>query len=558
MIASLPLGSFRGIDSIRPAVWILIWSPVPVLITLGYRFGRRRYEPSAREDARKPILFLGPSDHASRTSLQPTGPLAIFAGVRSGFGTWDTYYEDPELPSEQIKLRKILLDAYPIRLLRMLANHEVENTEESLLRYFESFGPVIAIGSNGEATPIPGSTPSDVEDEKRRESIRDALRRSQAVVIQPGSSTGVRWELEQIRAGLEPSRALLCLVNYRRNPQGYEDLTSVVRESLRVELPRVVPFLDRAAFIEFDPRWLPQVQLLSYRCPCSWPFDANAADLKYTLQPFTQGLNGGQREAPRPPRWVRGPATVTAGVLACGIALFVSWIFIFSMNSAAQFVRLFAGLPPSPIRRENHEVSALSSTDAVKSAQPIPELVARSRRITLSGRSVPYHLNIPEAMIKKNPDKEIIEYWRKSPDGALSIQVLAHDQPEDLSTAAKDRLELNRVEGVTEVNLDGARTVNRSGVDWIEAEISLKMNDGGTAKELFRATSDERGTVFVVIHVMGTPAERRTYLTVAQETLSSIRLDRPARSSGKTAPAKSQREPDSNNSLANARTPQQR
>jgi hypothetical protein len=393
---------------------------------------------------------------------------------------------------------------HPVRLLRMVLDYGVGTSEESLVRYFETFGPVIAIGKPGERLATPGASRMYVEDARWQDAIRAELERAQAVVVQPGSTSGVRWELEQIRAGVEPYRVLLCLVSFWRNPQAYEDLANLARECLRLELPRVVPFLDRPCFLFFDRGWTPQLQLMSYKNPIWWPLTSDATDLPYTLHPFVQGMHGGEREVPRRPLWTKGAGRVTAEFAALGLALLVMTVPVLVVHSFAQnVVGAFVG-----------------ST----SNGQVPDAVARSPRVTLSGGSVPYRFEVPEALVKVAPDAEGIEHARKSPDGRFSVQVIASTEAEDVSNLAELRLKKNSGTGVLESNLESVRTVPQAGVDWVEARIYAKLENGFTAREVTRATSNAHGTVIVIVHVLGVPDLNPVYRNLAEEILSSFRF----------------------------------
>ena len=346
-----------------------------------------------------------------------------------------------------------------------------------------------------------------IDDAHWQETVLAELKRCQAVVVQPGSTAGVRWELEQIRTHVEPFRVLFCLVSFWKNPQAYEELEIIGRECLGLDLPRVVPFLDRPCFLYFERGWTPRLQELSYKNPILWPLTADGADLTYTLTPFVQGMHGGEREQPREPLWKRGFGKAMAFSAAFLLAVIILFIPIVTVRLLGQYViGAFVSSPSSPDDRQ------------------IPELVARSPRITLEGRAVPYRFEVPQALVKQAADNEMIEHWLKSPDGHLSIQALAHKGPEDLSTLAQQRLQMNTGNEIAESKLESVRTINQGGVDWIETQIMVKMKSGVTAKETFRATSDARGSVFVVAHVVGSPSADPIYSRISQEIFQSVRF----------------------------------
>ena len=371
----------------------------------------------------------------------------------------------------------------------------------------------------------PGWARVYIEDERWQAAVVTELGRSQAVVVQPGSTAGVRWELEQIREHVAAYRVLFCLVSFWKNPQAFDDLATLARETLRLELPRVVPFLERPCFIYFEQGWIPQLQELSYRNPILWPLTADASDLRYTLQPFVQGMHGGEREIPRRPRWTRGAGKLAAGFAALLMSIVIVEVTYFGVAYLNNWItrslddRLRARPEPAQPRR-----------------QPIAELVARSPRITLAGRAVPYQFEVPQSLIKVTPEVEMVEHWRKSADGLMSVRVVAHDQREDLSTLAKERLEANTGEGILEARLQSTRTVNHAGVDWVEGRVVVKMKNGISVWEIARGTSGPNGTVLVIVDVVESQESNSVYLRLTDEVLQSFRfVERPDR--GVTPPA---------------------
>ncbi len=365
-----------------------------------------------------------------------------------------------------------------------------------------------------------------LEDAHWQASVLAELKRCQAVVVQPGSTTGVRWELEQIRRHVEPFRVLFCLVSYWKDPQSYEALETISREGLGLELPRVVPFLERPSFVYFDRGWLPRVQELSYKNPVLWPLTADAADLHYTLDPFVQGMHGGEREGPRALRWRRGIGKSLADVAAVLIALIILFVPVVTINLVAKYA-------------VGSFVSSRSGVDERQKA----DVVARSPKITLEGRAVPYRFELPQAFVTQPPENELVEHARSSPDNLLSLQVVAHKQREDLTTVAQARLKMNSGKGIAESKLESVRTIKQAGVDWVETQIVAKLENGIAAKEIFRATSGEKGSVFVVTLLLGSAVTDPVYNRVAEEILASFRFAESPASSVESAQAKPKETP---------------
>ena len=81
--------------------------------------------------------------------------------------------------------------------------------------------------------------------------------------------------------------------------------------------------------------WL---QELSYKNPALWPLTTDAADLVYTLQPFVQGMHGGEREMPRQPRWDRGARKATTNVAAFLLGLVFALGPLLVVHAVAKYV----------------------------------------------------------------------------------------------------------------------------------------------------------------------------------------------------------------------------
>ena len=503
-------------------LWTLIWAPSPLMMYAGYRMCLRRYDPKKSDDTRKPILFLRPFEDDAAMSLQPTGVLSAITGVRGPSSISRTWSSASE--GGRISATNIAVISHPARMFRMLLNIGAGSSEETIARHFESYGPVVAIGRPGELLSTPGAARVYLADDEWQAVVLDELKRSQAVVMQPGSTEGVRWELERIRERVEPYRVLLCLVSFWKDPDRYEDLTRLLRRTFRVEMPRIIPFLDRPAFVYFDAGWVPRVQELSYKCPAIWPFTAEAADLNYSLHPFLQGIHGGDREPPRRPRWTSGVGTATSGLAAFALGLASVIVPIWAIHFAAQ--SLFSSkvaIAPQPV-----------TVRATPPADQLPQVVVRSSKITLTGVSVPYSFQVSEVLLKVKPDDADIEHFRKSPDGKLSVQVIAAAEAEDVSNLPERRLQINSGKGVLGSTLDSARTVTEGGIDWVEARISVKLENGFIAREISRATSDARGTVIVIVQVLGIRDLNLFYLSAAEEILSSFRFEKPTKDVSKT------------------------
>jgi hypothetical protein len=491
--------------------WTLIWAPAPVLIYAGYRLCQKQYPLGRASDTRRPIVFLRPFDDDASTSLQPPGFLASIAGVRT---KWRPYqWSSARNDTGRISVGDFLLDCHPVRLLRMVFDRDVATSEESIVRVFEGFGPVVTIGKPGEGLATPGALRAYTADNEWQEVVLKLLHNAQTIVMQPGRTLGVRWELEQVRRYAEPHRVLLCLAGFWRDPQAYEELSRLCKEAAKIELPRVVPFMNSPVFMYFDREWRPEVQAVSYKTPVLWPLTVDALDLPFTLQPFLQGMHGGEREPPRKPRWSEGIGTALVSFVAVFFSIVVMIAPVIAINAIGQ--RIIPALMASlGVRGPGHTGN--------EAQHALRRIVTTSPRVTLHGRAVPYTFVIPEALAKIKSQEPTIEHYYRSPDRKLSVQVIASTIRGDVSTLAEERLEQNKNDQVAELKLESVRNVTVGGADWIESRIVARLANGVPIRETSRGCSNENGTVFVIVHhVMDDDSD---YLHLVEEILSSFRL----------------------------------
>lgn len=487
-------------------VWLLLWAPAPWLIYNGYRMSARRYEPRANGDTRRPIVFLRPFEDDQGTSLQPVGTVAEIAGVRSRF-QWNSFAKR-QTDKGRFSMRDLWSNSHPVTLLRMMFNYGVGSSEESLVRYFGAFGPVIAIGKPGERLQSPGAARVYLDDSQWQESIAAELRRAQAVVVQPGLTEGVRWELEHLHQHVAPYRLLFCLVSFWNNPQAYEQLCVMVRQTMGITLPRSVPYHRQPVFVFFDAEWNPFVQPVSHRCPIVWPLTGDAIDLGYCLQPFVQGMHGGDREPPRQPRWVRGFAhrlAVCASVIL-GLSLTIATVVGVHYLSNLAFGET--------------SISAAAITKQTEAAEEI----AHSSLHVLEGNAVPYRCMVPVALVNKTPSNKLIEHERDSPDGRLSIRIIAYAEQEEMGNLAAQRLIANQDAAIAEVTTILNRVRRLPGADWTEVRLRIRFKNGALVTEYSQGTSGVQGTILVVIEVVNSPATEAVYGKIAENVLSSFEL----------------------------------
>lgn len=191
---------------------------------------------------------------------------------------------------------------YPLRLVRMFFNVGMETSEEQLAHFFRKHGPFLAIGKPSETFSSPGALRIYVRDDKWQDTVLEILERCKAVVLQPAKTRGIWWEVEQVLKLVKPQRILMCLVNFKGQPDDYEQFRLKIEPLLPVNLSRVVPYLDQYAFLYFETDWTPRLQLLNFRSPFLWGLIGDATDLDSTLAAFMQGVEGLSRPLPTAPK----------------------------------------------------------------------------------------------------------------------------------------------------------------------------------------------------------------------------------------------------------------
>lgn len=486
----------------------LIVLPGVLMIFSGYRLCQKPYSPKTDNRGLRKIVFLRPFENDHTTSLQPDGWTAALAGLRP---EWS---RPNQLPLEgRLNAWDLIVNAHPTRLVRMFFDLAVDTSEEVLARFFSHIGPVIAIGQPGEGLPTPGAARMYLPDDQWQSAVEEELQNAQIVLVQPGATDGVRWELEQIRQKCEPCRVLLCLAGYWKRPDDYENLILLIRRTMQVNLPRAVPYLDRPAFVYFDPGWVPVFQPMSYKCPVWWPLTGNAPDLDYTLQPFLQGVHGGEREPSRPALWAKGFKTTVGYACAITIALVVVITSLSLMSTAsakinkAFFPQVAALMPESPETQ-------------------VRRLFRESPRVTLRGRGVPYLIDVPESLLQKPTANEFQEYQLASDNNHITLTIVAGREEEDLSGFVNKRIEANKGDNIDYVRLVANKTVAVFDIPWNEIHLDIKGSSGVRVHELTYTHSSSRGTMLLILQFVVDEDTEQVDLEAAYSILHSVRFVR--------------------------------
>jgi hypothetical protein len=266
--------------------WVLYLPGIGALI-LGSRLCLRTFDPRRHPDPRPPVLFLRAFDDDGKKTFQPTGILAQLHGI---------------FRYAQILKLTFVFIIHPTKLMKLFLNADTYSTEELLAKVFRPCGPLVAIGRPGEILATSGAERMYVPDEKWQQVVLDYLGKSQAVILQPAQTEGVRWEIEKVFSLVPRHKILLSMLNFKDRPNLYEEFRSWMKQEHKVALPLALPFQDTPACIYFEADGTVRAQPICYRSPLLWSFIGNAVHVRKTFDPFIRGLHGGRRELPEHPR----------------------------------------------------------------------------------------------------------------------------------------------------------------------------------------------------------------------------------------------------------------
>lgn len=459
-------------------LWLLLWAPAPLLIYAGYRLCLTPYKSTRSAAGPKSVLYLRSFEDDNTTSLQPNGLVANLSGLRMGLVKTGR-------SSGQTTPTELLLAYTPITLARMIFGRGVATSEESLARFFESYGRVIAIGKPGELLATPGAARTYVSDDAWQSVVLDELRQAYVVIVQPAPTSGMQWELIQLKQIVPPNRLLFSLVRYWDDPEAYDALVLTIAETMGVELPRQVPFLDGPAFAVLDDAWRSSLLEVSYRSPLVWSFTGDAADLSYSLAPFVRNIEAEVREPPRPRRVLNRPTAVVVSSVGLAVALGVTIAIGFAAQAV---VRPLLGTP---------YVEGYLAGRTARAALDEP-------MVSVEGRAVAYAINVPASFVGMPLDQPLLEVARKATGGDFQIQVIAANGTEDVSGLPEMRLSRYRSQaGVTRVDLQSSGTVDQGGLTWTAFRLVGLAAGGSRFREAGRATSGPFGTVLILIGTIG-------------------------------------------------------
>lgn len=494
-------------------IYLLLYSPALFLNYWGYRMCRAARKLGRVSGVGAEILYLRAFDEDQMITLQPRSWLARFLGVlggNSGIGgsTQAARFRSPIF---------LLLHLHPVRFVRMFLNKGADTSEEVITSFFSRFGKVMAAGQPDERLAPPGAERFYAENKPWQQVITEHLERAKIVIIQPGISMGLRWEIIKTFETVEPQRILLNLAGFWRYPGTYDVFLTILPDHIRAKMPPEVPYLGRPAFLYFDKDWNAHLQLISYRSPLLWLFLGDVVDLEYTLRPFVRSVNGTTTPSPRPP---------VRHLLHTAVA----WVLIVVSYSILNLLLLIGG-SGSPAYRldqqarlrytyptESRDAAAL---DALRYVPPVE----------YKGKKVPYTIQIPY-------------HWRQVElaKGTQGIDyVFGVDEPMSIIAIMGVRgRDIPNLASVTEVGLREFKRYQKKRVDqvkliqnyawqnWAAARFEVRLKTGEVVERLLCVYLGRRSTVYLVGTIVNNDSSVSNYgfyLSLIQETLPSIRVN---------------------------------
>lgn len=162
------------------------------------------------------------------------------------------HLDPPELPSIILPFRT------PSEHLKHLSGG---SPEEALTELLRQLGPVITVGKPGEELPQLGAIRLYFNDEDWQEKVTALMTLSQLVVIQPGYTEGLEWEMSLAKAHLQHYRLLfsfVCWRTLRKEPRQreYEIFKLSFERIYCISLPEQI---GSALYLYFDHDWTPHL-----------------------------------------------------------------------------------------------------------------------------------------------------------------------------------------------------------------------------------------------------------------------------------------------------------
>ena len=171
--------------------------------------------------------------------------------------------------------------------------------EEQLAEAVAPIGPLLAIGQPGERLPKPGAIRAYATDAEWKDVVIHWLTVARLIILRPGTSQGVWWEMEQVVRATSADRFLMLLIRATR-PE-YDALARMMQERFTISLPDFQE-IQRArvvtGFFEFAGDW--RARFLPLQAP-TWrrsSYKSMRTLFHYALRPVFERLGTNWRPMP--------------------------------------------------------------------------------------------------------------------------------------------------------------------------------------------------------------------------------------------------------------------
>lgn len=199
----------------------------------------------------------------------------------------------------------------------------LKSAEEQLSEAVAPIGPLVAIGRPGEKLPKPGAARAYADDQEWRAVVDKWLSVARLVILRPGNTMGLWWEMERAVRTVPPDRFLLLMHDLK--PSAYASFAERVQADLGIELPRfprVPRWLRLSTFLEFDANW--RASVLPLRSPYwrTGPRKPMVHAFHYALRPVFEKLGIDWQPSPI------SIAKVISVICVCALGLFLLAVFL--------------------------------------------------------------------------------------------------------------------------------------------------------------------------------------------------------------------------------------
>lgn len=161
------------------------------------------------------------------------------------------------------------------------------SVEEQLAVAVDPIGPLVAIGKPDEQLPTPGAVRRYFDDSTWQNIVQTWLSKARVIILRPGMSEGLWWELREAVATMHAESLLLLVLKMKQ--ANYLTFSQLVNDRLGIRLPNfneVSRWRRASGFIEFNATW--RARFLPLKAPFlrTEPYMPLRATFNHTLQPI--------------------------------------------------------------------------------------------------------------------------------------------------------------------------------------------------------------------------------------------------------------------------------